>query len=85
VKGGRFEFKMPNPQPWTRWDEVKQRFGNVRRMLMFAWLAARYDSALFALVLFNSCRDAGDGLIAATMLDGRRIDPEGIMEDADAK
>lgn len=85
MKGGRFTMQMPDPQPWTRWDEIKQRVGNVRRMLMFAWQAARYDSGLFAVVLFNSCRDEGDGLIGAVMLDGRRIDPEGIMETEDAK
>jgi len=80
MRGGHYQYQMPNARPWTRWDEIKQRIGNVRRMLMFAWLAARYDSATFAIVLFNSCRDAGDGLIAATMIDGRRIDPDGIME-----
>jgi hypothetical protein len=74
-------FQMPDPQLWTRWDEIKQRAGNVRRMLMFAWLAATNDSAVFAVVMFNSCRSAGDGLMGAVMMDGRRIDPEGIMQD----
>jgi hypothetical protein len=79
LASGRFQ--MPNARPWTRWDEIKQRVGNVRRMLMFAWLAATNDSATFAVVFFNCCRDEGDGLIATVMMDGRRIDPEGIMTD----
>lgn len=71
-------YQMPDAQPWTVLDEIGQRLGNVRRMLAFAWMAATTDSALFAVVFVNSARSAGDGLIAAVMHDGRRIDPEGL-------
>jgi hypothetical protein len=66
-------YSRSNQRAWTRWDEIKQRAGNVRRMLIFAWLAATNDSALFAMVLFNSVRDEGDDLIhSVTMWDGKR-------------
>ena len=62
-------------QPWTTRDEVRQRLGNCRRFLYFAWLALTTDSALFAAVFINSARDEGDGIITSiTMHDGRRID-----------
>lgn len=73
-------YKVPDGAPWTAWDEIRQRIGNVRRMLMFAWLAARHDSTAFAVVFYNSVRDAGDGLIAVTMKNGTRVDPERIHD-----
>jgi hypothetical protein len=74
----RFSWDIPNAQTWTRWDEFKQRVGNCRRMMLFAWLALTTDSATFHIVLVNVFRSAGDGWIAATMKNGRRIDPMGI-------
>ena len=76
----RYAYQNPNARNWSAWDEIKQRVGNCRRMLLFAWLALTCDSATFCLVLLNVFRSAGDGLIAATMKDGRRIDPMGIDE-----
>lgn len=76
MQTGRYTVRLTNrnAKPWTRWDEIRQRAGNVHRMLFFAWLALRYDSATFAAVFVNSARDAGDGLIARmTMASGRDI------------
>lgn len=56
---------------WTRREEMRQRIGNVRRMLKFAWLAAQYDSAVFAAVFINAARSEGDDLIAYVKRNGR--------------
>ena len=58
------KYRNRNPVPWTRYDEITQRLGNCRRMLVFAWLALRYDSMMFATVLLNCSRQQGDLFIA---------------------
>lgn len=73
-------YLLPDKGNWTRWDEVKQRVGNCRRMLVFAWVGLTTDSTLFAVVFVNSVRDLGDGLISVTLKDGTKIDPENITE-----
>ena len=61
--------------PWTRWDEVKQRVGNCRRFLVWAWMALWYDSTMFAAVFMNASRSEGDMLISRiVMKDGREFD-----------
>lgn len=67
-------YRNPNPERWTRRDEIKQRVGNCRRMLVFAWLALRWDSMTFATVLMNCARAEGDGLIANVVANWK---PEG--------
>lgn len=69
-----YRYEFPGARDWSRWDEVKQRFGNMSAMLWFAWVALRMDSATFAIMLTNSVRDLGDGLISVVMKDGREID-----------
>ncbi len=57
---------------WTRRAEVKQRIGNCRRFLSWAWLALWTDSAMFAAVFLNCARDEGDLVISRiVMADGR--------------
>ena len=68
-------YKVPDEGPWTRWDEIRQRLGNCRRMLAMAWWALRYDSVLFATCVFNSVRDEGDLTISRIVLkSGREFD-----------
>lgn len=61
--------------PWSRWDEIKQRLGNCKRFLVWAWLSLWYDSTLFAAVFLNASRQEGDAMIARiVMKDGRDYD-----------
>lgn len=75
----RDTYSLPDTGAWTRWDEIKQRFGNCRRMLVFAWIGLTTDSTMFAVVFVNSARELGDGLIAVTLKDGTKVDPDRIM------
>lgn len=67
---------MPSAKPWTRRDEIAQRFRNVRSMIYLAWLAAWSDSATFAEVMINSTRSAGDEIIANVKMRGVQMDAE---------
>lgn len=70
----KFETSYHNPsaRPWTRRDEVRQRIGNCWRMLIFAWLALRYNSALFSGVFLNVARQEGDLMISKIVMHGGR-------------
>lgn len=71
----RSTFHNPHAKPWSRCDEARQRVGNCRRLLRFAWTALWTDSTLFAMVLVNSVRDVGDVMITKIVTeDGREID-----------
>ena len=78
----RLTYKLPGPERWSRWDEIKQRIGNCRGMLTLAWLALSSDSAMFSVVIVNSSRRLGDGLIAAAMANGTLVDPDGLTKEA---
>lgn len=71
-------YRIPDAGLWTRWDEIKQRIGNCRRLLVFAWLGLTTDSTVFAVVLVNAFRTMGDGLISVVTKEGEVIDPDGI-------
>jgi len=71
-------YEMTNTRDWTKLDEFKQRIGNCKRFLVFAWLSLITDSATFAIVFVNSVAANRSELIATVMRDGRRIDPDNI-------
>jgi len=53
-----------DPGKWTRRDEIRQRIGNCKRFLAFAWLSLWWDSTIFAAVFFNCARSEGDAMIS---------------------
>jgi hypothetical protein len=69
-----------SPRPWSLGGEIRQRAANVKNMLKLAWLASKTDSSTFAICLLNSVQGEKEMLIAATMPDGRVIDPDGVYD-----
>lgn len=79
----KVDMRRDGLEPWTRQDEFWQRLRNAKNMAYFAWLALRYDSALFACVLFNSCRYERDAVIGSIMIGAKEIKVEELSGGSD--